>query len=307
MTRGQLRELLQLPYDRQTWQNILQDVFRNVSILASPHEIPCDREDVESFMELGNVRLEDGKHLSVFEIKVGGRINILRNRVELRNLVARYIDQENRHGVLVIFDGHTSDYRFTFAARESEFDAEGNFVARETATKRFTYLLGSHESCTTPARRFQQLAEKRKQAKLGDVMEAFSVERLNKEFIDSYKRHYENFVAHLLAGDIPQKIFGIPVLENVREQDKANKPVRDFAKCLLGRIVFLYFLQKKGWLGCDKDRKDWVDGERNFVAKLYSTCPDKDRFHSQYLVPLFYETLNRPDRLGDIFSVTNTR
>ena len=307
MTRDELRELLQRPYDRGTWQAILQDVFSNVSILASPHEIPCDSENVESFKEIGSVRLEDGKHLSVFEIKVGERINILRNRVELRNLVARYIDQETRHGVLVIFDGQTADYRFTFAARETEFDAEGNFVPRETATKRFTYLLGPYEACTTPAHRFRQLAEKREHARLADVMEAFSVESLNKEFFDSYKRHYDNFVAHLLAENISQHIFGIPVLENAKEQDKANKPVRDFAKRLLGRVVFLYFLQKKGWLGCSKTARDWGDGERDFIAGLFARCPDKDRFHSQSLVPLFYETLNRPDRLNDIFSLTDTR
>ncbi len=307
MNREQLRELLQQPYNRVTWQAILQEVFANVSLLSSPHSIPCDRVDVKSFVELGNVRLEDGKYLSVFEIKVSDQINILRNRVELRNLVAKYIDQETRHGVLVIFDNNSDEYRFTFAARESEFDSDGNFVTRETATKRYTYLLGPNEACTTPARRFRKLAEKRAQAELGDVIDAFSVEQLNDDFFDSYKFHYGNFVAHLLAGDIPCKIFNIPLLEDVKDQDKANKPVRDFAKRLLGRIVFLYFLQKKGWLGCDKSQHEWRDGDRNFIANLFANSPDKDHFHSQYLVPLFYETLNRPNREGDLFSVTKTR
>lgn len=307
MNREQLKELLQQPYERAIWQDILQDVFSNVSILSNPHEIPCDKEEVESFIEIGNIRLEDGKHLSVFEIKVSDKINILRNRVELRNLVTQYIDQETRHGVLVIFDGHSTDYRFTFAARESEFDAEGNFITKETATKRFTYLLGPHEACTTPAQRFKQLAEKSAQAELADVIDAFSVERLNSEFFDSYKLHYEKFVAHLLAGDIPAKIFNIPQLDDIKEQDKANKPVRDFVKRLLGRIVFLYFIQRKGWLGCVEDKEEWGDGDRNFMANLFTNCQDKDHFHSQYLVPLFYETLNRSDRTGDIFSLTDTR
>jgi len=306
MNRDQLRELLQQPYDRQTWQGILRDMFRNVSILASPYAIPCGHEDVESFMEIGSIRLDDGKHLSVFEIKVGEGINLLRNRVELRNLVASHIDQQTRHGVLVIFDGQTNDYRFTFAARETEFDTEGNFVEKETATKRYTYLLGPNEACTTPALRFRQLAEK-DEAKLTDVVEAFSVERLNKEFFDSYKRHYEKFVGHLLSGDISGKIFGVTAIEDAKEQDKANKPVRDFAKRLLGRVVFLYFLQKKGWLGCPAGPKEWSAGELDFIAKLFADCPDKDKFHSRCLVPLFYEALNRPDRPGDIFEVTKTR
>jgi len=184
MNRDELRTMLRQPYNRQNWQGILREVFRKVSILATPHSIPCDRNDVESFMQIGSVQLDDGKHLSVFEVKVGEGIKLLRNRVELRNLVASHIDQQTRHGVLVIFDGQTEEYRFTFAARETAFDEQGNFVEKETATKRFTYLLGPNEACTTPALRFTQLAGK-DEAKLGDVIEAFSVERLNKEFFDS--------------------------------------------------------------------------------------------------------------------------
>lgn len=83
--------------------------------------------------------------------------------------------------------------------------------------------------------------------------------------------------------------------------------MRDFAKRLLGRIVFLYFLQKKGWLGCPVGKQDWTGGEFDFIAKIFTDCPDKEKFHSKCLVPLFYEALNRPERPGDIFTVTNSR
>ena len=38
-----------------------------------------------------------------------------------------------------------------------------------------------------------------------------------------------------------------------------HKEARDFVKKMLGRIVFLYFLEKKGWLGVPEDKK-WGDG-----------------------------------------------
>ena len=41
----------------------------------------------------------------------------------------------------------------------------------------------------------------------------------------------------------------------------------DFAKKLLGQIVFLYFLQKKGWLGVEKGR-EWGTGPRGFMRRL---------------------------------------
>jgi len=53
--------------------------------------------------------------------------------------VARLIDLAEYHGILAIFHSQDSkDYRFTFAARESAFDAGGNLTKRETAPRRYT-------------------------------------------------------------------------------------------------------------------------------------------------------------------------
>ncbi len=307
MILNELKQKLQQPYERNAWQTVLREVFPRIDMYREPNAIHCDHSEVESFLELGNVRLHDDKRLAIFEIALTPKKMIQRNRVELRNLVAKYIDQETSHGVLVIFTGQNEDYRFTFTAKESEFNDDGEFVERQTATKRFTYLLGPHETCTTAARRLSQLAEKQDRATLADVVEAFSVEKLNKEFFNLYKEHYTTFVNHLLAGNVPQLVFGIPRLADEKELDKANKPVRDFAKRLLGRLVFLHFIQKKGWLGCPANRTDWIDGERDFVRNLFLSCPDKEKFYSTRLVPLFFEALNRPDRPNAIFSVTGTR
>ncbi|MDD2736269.1 MAG: Eco57I restriction-modification methylase domain-containing protein [Desulfuromonadaceae bacterium] len=303
----ELKHELQQPYDRTAWQTVLRETFPNVSIFTQPHTVLCENQDVSSFLELGSVRLHDDKKLAIFEIVLTPKKKIQRNRVELRNLVAKYIDQETNHGVLVIFTGQNEDYRFTFTAKESEFNDDGEFVERQTATKRFTYLLGPHETCTTAARRLSQLAGKLDNATLADVVEAFSVEKLNKEFFTLYKEHYTTFVNHLLSGDAPQKVFAIPRLVDEMDQDKANKPVRDFAKRLLGRLVFLYFIQKKGWLGCPADRTDWTEGDRSFVRNLFLTCPDKGKFYSTRLAPLFFEALNRPNRPNALFPATGTR
>ena len=42
----------------------------------------------------------------------------------------------------------------------------------------------------------------------------------------------------------------------------------DFVKKLLGQIVFLYFLQKKGWFGVPKGEK-WGMGSKNFLRELF--------------------------------------
>lgn len=73
----------------------------------------------------------------------------------------------------------------------------------------------------------------------------------------------------------------------------SNKGVADFydpdklhafTQRLLGRVMFLYFLQKKGWLADDP----------NFLTKWYRRCLTREgNFYREILEPLFFETLNR--------------
>ncbi|MBW6504843.1 Eco57I restriction-modification methylase domain-containing protein, partial [bacterium] len=308
MTRDELKQRLQQPYDRTAWLALLRELFGSaVSVLASSHTVSTGRSDGLKLIQLGNVQLSDGRNLTLLEGEVGDRVQIRKNRVAIQSWAASHIDMHCVHGALAVFRGKEVEYRFTFVAKESEFTEDGIFVERQTAPRRYTYLLGPGESCATAAQRFLQLAEKKDRSTLPDVVEAFSVEKLTREFFQDYKNHYSRFVAHLLSGELPQRVFGIPRIEDAGEQDKANKPVRDFAKRLLGRLVFLHFLQKKGWLGCPADRTDWTDGDRDFVRNLFRGCLDRERFHSTRLIPLFYGTLNDPDRARSIFSITGTR
>jgi len=65
----------------------------------------------------------------------------------------------------------------------------------------------------------------------------------------------------------------------------------DFTKKLLGQIVFLYFIQKKGWLGVAKGDK-WGDGPRSFLRQLADKAiREKKCFFNDILEPLFYDTL----------------
>ncbi len=172
----------------------------------------------------------------------------------MRNLVARFIDQDRAHGVLAIIRSAAAtqpEYRLTFAARAAGFDAAAEtFVTRETATRRFTYVLGPGETRRTAGDRLAVLAAKAGTATLEDVIAAFDVEPVRKEFFARYKEHYAAFCRHLLESDAPARVFGLALdgLEG-KALDRALKPVRDFVKKLLGRLVFLHFLQKKGWLG----------------------------------------------------------
>lgn len=78
-----------------------------------------------------------------------------------------------------------------------------------------------------------------------------------------------------------------------------DKAVRDYVKKLMGRLVFLQFLQKKGWPGAKKGEQ-WGSGDRNFIYNLFRNADEsvKKDFLELALEPLFFKSLNN-DREED--------
>ncbi len=286
MEKKDLQKLLNQPYNQENWKEIVKDVFPNVQIFSTPKVFPINNPKIEKFSQLGNVRLTDGKNLALFELILNDSVNLSRNRVELNNEISKYIDQEGIHGVLSVFEQGTDDYRFTFSARSTEFDEEENdFVQKKTDTKRYTYLLGKNESCKTPADRFYKLSENKEDVDIKDIQHAFSVEQLSKEFFDKYKKQFDKFWKFIVSKEEYKNVF------HANDQEKQELKIRNFTKKLLGRIVFLHFLQKKGWMGCP-DKNSWGSGDKQFMQNLYKGYSNKEQFHSNCLAELFYNTLN---------------
>ncbi len=308
---------LTCPYSRARWSALLRQLFARFEERNVPLKLEAPAGGVAARMvQLGTVTVagaegEGDKSLAVVEIEASDVVNLMRNRVGLRQTAARLLSPGTADGLLVVTTQPGMQvWRFTFISREVQLEEQGQLIRTETAPRRFTYLLGPGESCRTAKERFSLLAARRPATNLTHVLEAFSVEKLNKEFFDTYRDHYRAFCDHLLAGDAPSTVFGLTLdgLEG-KVRDRALKPVRDFVKKLLGRLVFLHFLQKKGWLGCDPARDDWHGGPPDFLSRLFDAAPaaEQARFHSSRLIPLFFHTLNNPSRPGDLFDVTGTR
>ncbi len=140
---------------------------------------------------------------------------------------------------------------------------------------------------------------------LEDIEESFSIENVTKEFFSEYK---ELFLE--LKESLENIIEKNP---NVKKEfvDK-NISTVDFSKKLLGQIVFIYFLQKKGWLGVDRNPetgkfKDWGSGPKNFLRKLFDKeIVPYDNFFNDILEPLFYEAL-ATERDDDYYSRFNCK
>ena len=278
MNQAYLKNILSAKFDFDIWKDLLEKIFPKVEIFTSIAKIADSH--VKDGGHVGNIRLDDGRSLAIFRFEVTDNVQISRNRKSLRDIAAKYVDQGLIHGALVFYySQNQDDHRLTFIAKQTYFNESGELVKKETAPKRYTFLLGKNEPCTTAASRLIELANKKNYGSiyLTDVTDAFSVERLNKEFFNGYKAQYKKFVDTL----------------------SDTKQHRDYVKKLLGRLVFLQFLQKKGWMGVSASNAKWEGGDKNYLSKLVDNYANNNRLLSDVLELLFFKTLNEK-RNGDI-------
>ena len=278
MDKSKLKNILSSVFDFEQWKNILTEMFPKVEYFTQINQISHDL--VKEGGQTGMIRLDDGRSLAIYVFEVKDNVLIERNRKGLRDIAAKTIDQSIIHGALAFYySKNVPDYRLTFITKQTSFNEYGELVKSETAPKRYTFLLGKNEPCRTATDRLYELISKRRNNSiyLADVTEAFSVERLNKEFFAGYKAQYNKFLQQL----------------------SDTKPNRDYVKKLLGRIVFLQFLQKKGWMGVPASRQDWTGGDKNYLAHLIEHYEGHNRLLTEVLEYLFFNTLNEK-RDGDI-------
>ena len=304
MREKDLKNILNQGFQFETWKELLPLFFNKIDYFNSPQNVFTENHKVINGQQVGIVGLDDNKQLAIFTVEVANNVSIVRNRQGLREIAAKYIDQNIIHGALTFFyNKNQADYRFSFIAKESSIDEDtGELIRTETKPKRYTYLLGANETCTTSAKRLMVLADKKENetVNIKQLKEAFSVEALNKDFFKTYKYHYEKFWRFLANEQLPYR--NLLIDNDKEEKEEQEKPIRDYVKKLLGRIVFLHFLQKKGWLGCPANRNDWKNGEARFIKLLFEGFLKKENFNGECLNILFFKTLNTK-RENDLFQI----
>ena len=272
-SKENLRQIFQQPFSMNEWQQMLQLYFRASELRVEPERIN-DTPDDEAGYYLGKLNT-DSYSIGLFYYQIQ-RGNVARKRVGLRNLVKSFINPNwgEFDAALVVFDSG-SVWRLSFVC-----DIKGE----NTAAKRFTYVFGESDNYyNTPVGRFDAL--QRNGISFENIKDAFSVERLNKDFFNGYKDRYVKFLNH------------------INDDTKEN---RDYVKKLLGRLVFLQFLQKKGWMGVPATQQGWNGGDKLYLNHLIERYEGNNRLLSDVLEPLFFNTLNErrandlaDSRLGD--------
>ena len=269
------KTIIEAPYNRQNWQYLLHDIFQgNITFYAAPAKINTDTTVADCALYLGKVNTTDDRTIAVYEVPLAQNIVVERNKVKIRNLLLQHQTNNGFDGAFMLcYKSNENQLRFSFVSRILQFE-QGKLTTKQTATKRYTYLLGEGHHSRTAIEQFTKL--KNSALTLDDITSAFSVEALNDEFFKQYKEQYEKFCLYIYNNKNDKTKFGDKFIEI------DNKVVRDYVKKLLGRIVFLHFLQRKGWL-CN---------DFNFMLNTFRNSKYQGDFLDCVLEPLFFAFLN---------------
>lgn len=271
------KRLFQSKFNLSKWQMLLQDYFHADKVRVSPEVLDEDAEDRKGYF-LGSMTTQDNYELGFFyyEMEDG---SVLRRKVGLRNLIRPYLGFGFDAALAVFNDG--TNWRLSLICDLKE-DA--------TSTKRFTYVFGDEKAFyKTPILRFESLRTKANE--FLEIKKAFSVEALSDDFFAAYRKQYAEFVKFLTGKEYVKKgnkwveqETGEPDAQYFTSFKEDDKLVRDYIKKMMGRIVFLYFLQSKGWLA----------GNLHYMHDLFYDASDevKGDFLDKVLEPMFFGLLN---------------
>ncbi|MCK4817562.1 Eco57I restriction-modification methylase domain-containing protein, partial [bacterium] len=297
-------------FEINRFQRFIKELFNDIEITPNTWEIWREYRDyIQSYQMLASYTDTSKRVIDVLTVKLKRASSRDRARTMQRNFVAKYLGNTEKDAAIVAFYGEDpGDWRFSFVKMEPRLmkGEKGKLkVEKElTPAKRYSFLVGINEPNHTCRKQFLDLVmEEKVNPSLDEIEAAFSIDNVTKEFFEEYKELYLSIKESL------ERI----IKENdhiKKEFEEKNISTIDFSKKLLGQIVFLYFLQKKGWLGVESDKETgkfmkWGTGPKKFLQQLFEKRDNKN-FFNDILEPLFYEAL-ATERDEDYYSRFNCK
>jgi len=244
-----------------------------------------------------NNQFEDAKQLGVIEISADEKILVCtfkvnqpltersgkRTQYEVGKKVLK--DMQADAGIFIFYDDH-GNFRFSLIYPETL----GN--RRQWSNyRRFTYYVS------------QELTNKTFLSRIGDgdfstlekIKDAFSVEKVTNKFFEEFRSIFEQTKAEF------QKTNKNTVclwLKDRYAEKEYDEQINKYAYMFLGRIVFLYFLLRKGW----------IEGQKDFIRKSVEDSSNSN-LYTNFFLPLFFDVFakkpeDRPKSIQKLYNTT---
>ena len=238
-------------YNHKEYVHFLQELLNDVQLVAPGtfnKEYSSLSAVIEGHYHIGNYKDSDGKKIALFAVQLQNKGNVENARSTQRAFIKSLLDNSSCDSALAAFytmekgsngqEAPSDKWRLSLIRMEYGF-AEGKLSTKLTPAKRYSYLVGKDEPCHTAQERlYGMFVQDEVNPSISGLEEAFSVETVTKQFFNDYKEKY------LAVKEYLEK-----TQDFMSEADRCGFTSEQFTKKLMGQIVFLYFIQKKGWLG----------------------------------------------------------
>lgn len=280
-TVQRIEKILITDYSNQNYLELVNEIFDNLQIV-NPEGYNKEHSNFSSHIEgsshIGNYLSPDNKKITVMAVRLVAQSYVENSRSTQRSYAKKIIENAGSDAALIAFyTENEPKWRLSFVRLDFEMKIqEGRLKTTESLTpaKRYSYLVGRGESCHTAISRLHSLIENHSyHPTLDEIEDVFSVEKVTTEFFQLYCEKYHRLREHLEHSE-----------DFMIEAEQHNFTSAQFAKKLMGQIVFLYFLQKKGWLGVSAWPKRL--NEKEYKNAFYARGAK-----SRELIPIVYRPI----------------
>ncbi|MCL4359786.1 BREX-1 system adenine-specific DNA-methyltransferase PglX [Patescibacteria group bacterium] len=308
-----IKSTFENPFDRERFLIFAKNLFHFLdtdTFIYRGNLIPDAYDShIKTLERLGKYEDVDGHKIEVLAVCLNKQSALERARTMQRNFIAWYLNG-SRGGIakdaalVAFYTKDSDDWRLSLVKMDYHLGESKagkiKAITELTPARRFSFLVGANENTHTAQRQLLPILKDTDfKPALSDLESAFSVEVVTKDFFEKYKKLFldtKEALDAMVAKDAKIK----------SDFQEKNIDTTDFAKKLLGQIVFLYFLQKKGWFGVARDAV-WGTGPKDFLRRLFEkTIAPYDNFFNDTLEPLFYEAL-AVERTDDFYSKFNCK
>ena len=272
--------------------DVITDI--DIDIIDSPEKRRrADNAKILSAVHVADIDRVDSDPVAFYDVTLKPNSKITQSRVAIKQFIASDVMTFTHAFILFHYNNEPErPWRFSYVYKER------TSASPRAVAKRYTYVFGKDYRSRTAVERFIALAQSPKTDE--DFAKAFSVEALSDEFFDLYRAYYAAFVEFITGEKYTdeKKLNTIIRRWDWLQKDKScqftttfddnAKDVRDYIKKMFGRIVFLYFLQRKGWLYDSEGNPD-----AHYMRHLFEGADQlKNTFLDDVLEILFFYVLN---------------
>jgi hypothetical protein len=286
-----LKDTFENQFNLDRFKKFTREFFNEPEMLPDNRRTGIWREydnHINSYYTIAKYTDSENNNLIVLAVELKKDGSIDRARSMQRNFISKVLDENKLEAAIVAFyTENDPSWRLSLVRLDYSFKETGIYLDL-TPARRYSYLLGENEpNNTAQAQLLPIFEDDRHNPTLDEIENAFSVEKVTKDFYSLYEEKYFSLKEYLEN----DSAF---IAETLKLGFEVGKFSEQFAKKLMGQLAFLYFLQKKGWLGVRIMPEDHTLTEAEF-RKIYT---GQDQAHKNVMDKVFKMTKDKSKKLS---------